>query len=143
MTKQALIVSGFLILTLGLSVVMVTIPSGNNKGIDRSQNQTTTAPSQLASTEPNNENLVIIDVRTPNEYATGHLPKAINIDFYDKNFKDQINQLDKEGNYLVYCRSGNRSSQAIALMKELGFNNLDELVGGVLANKNLICQTDC
>ena len=66
----------------------------------------------------------IIDVRTPAEFAEGHLAGAVNIDVQDPSFLDQISQLDPAGNYFVYCRSGNRSGQAIQKMQQLGFESL-------------------
>lgn len=70
------------------------------------------------------EDAVIIDVRTPEEFATGHLEGAVNIDVQSAEFAEQIMQLDKDGEYFVYCRSGNRSGQAIAQMSQMGFAEL-------------------
>lgn len=70
------------------------------------------------------EDAVIIDVRTPGEFASGHLDGAINIDVQSPDFAEQIMQLDKDGDYLVYCRSGNRSGQAISQMSQMGFSEL-------------------
>ncbi len=70
---------------------------------------------------------VIIDVRTPEEYSAGHLDGAINIDVQSPEFAEQIMALDKDGEYFVYCRSGNRSGQAIAQMAQMGFS---EMVNG-------------
>ena len=66
---------------------------------------------------------VIIDVRTPEEFATGHLVGAINIDVNSPDFRDQVMALDKNGEYFVYCRSGNRSGQAIGQMTQMGFTD--------------------
>ena len=59
---------------------------------------------------------VIIDVRTPSEFAAGHLPDAQLIDFNAGELEAAIAELDPEGEYFVYCRSGNRSGQAVAIM---------------------------
>lgn len=75
----------------------------------------------------------VIDVRTPEEFAGGHLEAATLVDFYDETFADQIAALDPGGDYLVYCRSGNRSGQAVALMQQLGFEQVYDLDGGVVA----------
>lgn len=77
--------------------------------------------------------LVVLDIRTPEETAAGTLPGATEIDFYAADFSDRIAALDRDGPYLVYCHSGNRSAQAITLMVDLGFTNLYELDGGILA----------
>lgn len=76
--------------------------------------------------------LVVLDVRTPEEVAAGHLPGQHNIDFYDADFVSQLDQLDKDVPYLVYCRSGNRSEVAVQQMRDLGFTTIYELEGGVL-----------
>lgn len=63
----------------------------------------------------------VIDVRTPDEVATGHLHGSINIDIEGADFDAQMNALDKTKNYVVYCRSGNRAGQAIDWMTQNGF----------------------
>lgn len=63
----------------------------------------------------------VIDVRTPEEFATGHLTGAVLMNFQDADFEDQIQALDKSANYFIYCRSGNRAGQAIEVMKQAGF----------------------
>lgn len=63
----------------------------------------------------------VIDVRTPDEVATGHLHGSINIDIEGADFESQMNALDKSANYVVYCRSGNRAGKAIEWMTANGF----------------------
>ena len=63
----------------------------------------------------------VIDVRTPDEVAAGHLHGSINIDIQGPDFEAQMNELDKSANYVVYCRSGNRAGQAIEWMTQNGF----------------------
>ena len=75
--------------------------------------------------------LVILDVRTPEEFAEGHLEGAVMIDFYDLDFADQLAELDPDVPYLLYCRSGNRSGQTLALMEELGFTDVADVDGGI------------
>lgn len=70
---------------------------------------------------------VVIDVRTPAEFASGHLEGAINIDVQAPDFTEQISRLDPAGRYLVYCRSGNRSAVAVAMMADMGFGDLTDL----------------
>lgn len=79
------------------------------------------------------EDLVILDVRTPEEFAERHLEGAEMIDFYRTDFAEQIADLDPDVPYLVYCRSGNRSGQTVALMRELGFSNVSDVDGGILS----------
>lgn len=79
------------------------------------------------------DDLVILDVRTPEEFAEGHLDGAIMIDFYEEDFADQLAELDPEVPYLLYCRSGNRSGQTTAIMQELGFTDVADVDGGIVS----------
>ncbi len=63
---------------------------------------------------------IIIDVRTPQEFAAGHLEGAINLDFNGGVLEQQLSTLNPDADYLVYCKSGNRASQAEALMRAAG-----------------------
>jgi phage shock protein E len=75
--------------------------------------------------------LTIIDVRTLEEYASGHLKNAINVDIRAADFSNKIGSLDKNKEYLVYCRTGKRSASAVETMKGLGFTAVDNLTGGI------------
>jgi rhodanese-related sulfurtransferase len=77
--------------------------------------------------------LVVLDVRTPEEFAEGHVADATLIDFYEPDFADRIAELDPDVPYVVICRSGNRSSQAVALMRDLRFGDVTDVDGGILA----------
>ncbi|MBL7544217.1 MAG: rhodanese-like domain-containing protein [Bdellovibrionaceae bacterium] len=68
-----------------------------------------------------NSSPIILDVRTVAEYQQGHAQNSINIDFYAPHFLEEIQKLDKSKKYELYCRSGNRSGQAEAIMKQMGF----------------------
>lgn len=83
-------------------------------------------------------NSVLVDVRTPSEFLSGHIDKAINIDFENQTFLSEIKKLDVNKTYFVYCRSGNRSGQAISLMKANGIKNIYELQGGIVSNKDSV-----
>lgn len=74
---------------------------------------------------------IVLDVRTPAEYASGHLPQALNIDIEAGDFATRIATLDKNATYAVYCRSGNRSGVALEQMAGVGFTNLYDLAGGI------------
>ncbi len=81
----------------------------------------------------NDDNAVILDVRTPEEIEEGYIPNAIKIDIYlGQEFIDELEELDKSKNYYVYCRSGNRSGQACAIMNSIGFENTYNLEGGFM-----------
>ena len=79
------------------------------------------------------EGLVVLDVRTPEEFAGPHLTGAVNVDFYDSYFQSRLDLLDKDTPYLVYCRSGNRSGSTIEIMKDLGFTEVYDVDGGINA----------
>lgn len=78
------------------------------------------------------DNIQLIDVRTPKEYAEGHLKNAENINFYDDDFLQQMEKLDKEKPVYIYCRSGGRSGKAAKQLAEEGFTKIYDLDGGIL-----------
>ncbi|MGY5847807.1 rhodanese-like domain-containing protein [Salegentibacter sp. HM20] len=79
------------------------------------------------------EDAVILDVRTQEEVEEGYIPGAQNIDIYKgQGFVDEIEKLDKDKSYYVYCRSGKRSEQACRLMDQLGFKKTYNLEGGFM-----------
>ncbi len=73
---------------------------------------------------------LLLDVRTPEEYSEGHIEGALNLDIYDKQFSIELDKLDKTKPVYVYCKSGGRSSNASEIMKEKGFKEVYNLVGG-------------
>ncbi len=85
----------------------------------------------LREEEQDNPDFAIIDVRTPAEYAEGHLENAVNIDFRADDFEDRVDELDKDKTYVIYCRSGFRSAGARDAMKELGFSEVYNVLGGI------------
>lgn len=70
---------------------------------------------------------IIIDVRTPEEFAAGHLDGAINYDVSDGTLNMALSSLDPQADYIVYCRSGNRSAVAVDIMEDAGFTSLVDL----------------
>jgi len=85
----------------------------------------------LIQENQNNPDFVIIDVRTPEEFAEGYIENAVNIDFRSETFLDELNKLDKNKTYVVYCRSGHRSSSALNTMAELNFREAYNILGGI------------
>ena len=77
--------------------------------------------------------LVVLDVRTQDEFEAGSLPGATLVDFYGDDFVRRIEDLDREVPYLVYCRSGGRSAKTAQLMGQLGFRDVTDVEGGMLA----------
>ena len=76
---------------------------------------------------------VILDVRTKRELTEGKIPGSIMIDYFDISFRKKVAKLDKSKKYLIYCRSGNRSGKSCKLMSTIGFENLYNLKGGIIA----------
>ncbi|WP_298543714.1 rhodanese-like domain-containing protein [uncultured Aquimarina sp.] len=77
------------------------------------------------------EKVQLVDVRTPQEYAEGHIEGAINIDFSDENFETLISEVDKSKPVAVYCGRGGRSGKCSAYMKKAGFTKIYDLDGGI------------
>ncbi|MFC1937911.1 rhodanese-like domain-containing protein [Chloroflexota bacterium] len=86
----------------------------------------------LIQENEDNPDFVILDVRTPREFDQGHIGNAINIDFYCETFREELDRLDKNKAYLLHCRSGNRSAQALAIMKGLGFREVYHMSDGII-----------
>lgn len=78
-----------------------------------------------------NPGFVILDVRTVEEYQAGHLENAVMLDYYSAGFRRDLDKLDKSRDYLIYCRSGHRSSEALKIMAELGFARIYNLADGI------------
>ena len=77
-------------------------------------------------------NVVLVDVRTPEEVAQGYITGATTfIDFYSDGFQDEIKKLDKSKTYVMYCRSGGRSGKAAQFMVDNGFKTVYNLNGGI------------
>lgn len=77
--------------------------------------------------------VAVIDVRTPGEFAAGHIAGATNINFQSSDFAAQLGKLDKGKAYLVHCASGGRSTRSLAQFSELGFQRVTHLDGGIKA----------
>ncbi len=78
------------------------------------------------------EDCLIIDVRTSEEFEELRLPNSINIDFYNpQDFMQELEKLDKNKIYYIYCRTGSRSANTCELMKEIGFAKTYNLLGGI------------
>ena len=114
-----------LISVLLVSVVALTACGGSGGKV------TNLNVSEFA-TKISDSSVTLVDVRTPGEFTSGHIAGATNIDFESGTFEADIQKLDKAKVYAVYCRSGNRSGQATALMAKDGFKAVFNLNGGVI-----------
>ncbi|MEJ8841611.1 rhodanese-like domain-containing protein [Lacibacter sp. H375] len=95
----------------------------------------------FAEKKLNKKKVVVLDVRTTQEFNEGHLPKAVHIDVMDSvAFVQQINQLKKGKTYLLYCKSGRRSAKAATIMEQQGFRHIWNMEGGITSWKGTIKQ---
>ncbi|MBK8140974.1 MAG: rhodanese-like domain-containing protein [Chitinophagaceae bacterium] len=120
--KSLLIIAGGLLLA-GLCSTVCVQAQDNTAGKTVSQNKFQRLLKK--------KNTILLDVRTEVEYKAGHIPGSLQIDFLKtEDFKKQVAVLDKSKPYLLYCRSGKRSKDAMTVMKEMGFTKLFDLQGG-------------
>jgi len=133
-----------MLLVLSVSLVIGVVLTGGCVGKETIPTETPTqiiediSPQEaftLIQENQNNPDFVILDVRTPEEFADGYIENAINIDFRSETFRNKLNQLDKNETYLVYCRSGGRSANAVKIMVELNFREVYNMSGGIIAWK--------
>ncbi len=92
------------------------------------QNLSAQEAGQLARTS---KDLVVLDVRTPAEFQSGHIKNALNVDYKAPDFEQQLAKLDKTKPYLVHCAVGGRSTKTLPLLQKLGFKNVRHLDGGI------------
>jgi len=86
---------------------------------------------EMIKANATDSSFVILDVRTPEEFDSGHLAGAVNVDFRSSNFAAKLDSLPNSGTYLVYCRTGHRSANALNLMKEKRFEKAFNMLGGI------------
>ena len=113
--------------TAGISACSSSAPASSSTSQATGQHMTASDFSKALS-EPGP---IVLDVRTPAEFASGHLPQAQMIDFEAADFATRIATLDKTATYAVYCRSGNRSNAAMEQMAAAGFTHVYDLTGGI------------
>ena len=78
-----------------------------------------------------NSAFILLDIRTAPEVEALHIPGAVNLDFYDDLFAEQLAELDRDKAYLIYCRTANRTGQAYTVMRDRGFEHVWDLEGGI------------
>ena len=123
------------LIPLGLAITLAAACGGSDGEPDSTASGirvVTPADGAALIADPPDE-LVILDVRTIEEFDEGHIAGAEMLDFYREDFAAELDLLDKDQPYLIYCRSGNRSGQTRAIMEDLGFTDVVDVDGGVLA----------
>lgn len=127
------IYSNTLLLLIGL-LFASSCQSGNTGVSDQiSQDILATDAHQMIQQNLTNEDFVILDTRTPGEYKRGHLENALFVDYSSPSFKAEIEKLDKNKKYMIYCHSGGRSKTTLNMMKKLGFKEAYNMIGGIVA----------
>lgn len=127
-----LLVLGIMILVLlvyGEAYTETDSPKAEGKGI---KNITPKEARILIEKNKDNPDLVVLDVRTPEEFSEGHIEGAINLDFYSPDFREELGKLDRSRTYITHCRSGKRSEKTIEMMNELGFREVYNMEGGII-----------
>ena len=82
------------------------------------------------------KDFVVLDVRTPGEFSEGHLTGAVNVDLLAPDFAARLRALDRGKTYLVYCRTGSRSTKAVHSMEQLGFRSVSHMLSGIVGWEN-------
>lgn len=85
---------------------------------------------ELIEKNKDNPDFIILDVRGPGEHAQGHVKDSILIELQSPDFKTRLEELDKDKTYLIYCRSGMRSTKAAKIMEDMDFSNIYTMKGG-------------
>lgn len=91
---------------------------------------------QAAQWLESDKNVVVLDVRTPDEFRSGHLKNAVNVDYTAPDFEQQLAKLDRLKPYLLHCAGGGRSTKALPVLQKLGFEDVRHLDGGIQAWQN-------
>lgn len=123
------------VLALGLTAYTCDPFAGKCFGQETAQAQTirSLTPVEFKNAIDSGE-YKLIDIRTAEEYYQGHLAGAEQNDYYQTIlFNSYLDSLDKNGKYLIYCRTGHRTGETIKLMREKGFKNVADLQGGITA----------
>ncbi|MBN2545240.1 MAG: rhodanese-like domain-containing protein [Spirochaetes bacterium] len=121
--------TGILFIFFLLIITYYVFPEINKKQIIKKISSKTAYT--IINKNKDNKDMIILDVRTPGEFNGGYIEGAQNINFNSENFEKELDKLDKNKKYLVYCRSGNRSGKAVLMMKKLGFMEVYDF-GGII-----------
>lgn len=112
---------------LALASMLIALAACSNKTSNASSADIDVATFDTWRQSPN---VLVLDVRTPDEYAAGHVDGALNVDYYSPDFEQQLKKLPKKDTVLVYCASGRRSSNSVDALKKAGFSFVGNLTGG-------------
>jgi rhodanese-related sulfurtransferase len=116
-----------------LIIILVTILSCNNKQPGKTKTETGEINSVTAiEFKDKLKDYLLVDIRTPGEFAQGRIEGAININYYQRGFIEQFSEFDTTKPIFIYCRSGSRTSSAVKKLSNAGFKQVYELNGGII-----------
>lgn len=120
-------------LTLSLFVIALASPGASDKIKNKQvlKDVTSSEAREMIQKNLNDPRFIILDVRTVAEFQSGYIENARNIDYYSASFRGDLDKLDKDKTYLIYCRSGSRSGKTLETMGELDFKEVYNLRGGI------------
>jgi phage shock protein E len=118
---------------LALAMALALAACGGEAGTSTATIETVSPAGAAEIIGDGRPDLVVLDVRTPEEFAGGHLADAVNLDYYAPGFAGALGVLDREVPYVLYCRSGSRSAEVREMMRDLGFAEVYEIGGGFAA----------
>jgi rhodanese-related sulfurtransferase len=132
MAKKSL--KSLMTLALSVSLVIGTMLIGGCVGKETQISESITPQEAFALIQENQDNpdFVIIDTQTPDKFARGHIEHAINLDFQSETFEAELDKLDRNKTYLIYCQTGTQSRSALDLMAELNFTKVYKIAGGLV-----------
>jgi len=121
-----------LLITAVIFLSLAQCSRGNTVLPEGLKNISVEEAAELIENKSRSNSFVILDVRTPGEFRSGHIEGAVNIDYSASDFRDEIKKLDIGKEYLVYCRTGNRSGRSLPIFAELGFKKVYNMTGGTV-----------
>lgn len=128
--------SGIIVVVVALFFLISSF--GGTTSVSDSAYNTLLGSQEFISTYKATPHAELIDVRTPAEFNTSHIAGAIDIDYEGPDFETAVKALDHSKTYFVYCRSGNRSGKATAIMQQDGIAHIYQLQGGIIAAPALL-----
>ncbi len=130
-SKGRLYILLFMIFILALPNSIASSSQGLDSSLSIMSGPMNITPGDAYALLKDSSGLAIIDIRTPQEYQSGHLEGALNIDYYSDGFLDSLKSLDKNSTYIIYCRRGIRGGAALGMMRDLGFKGVYNILGGL------------
>lgn len=131
-TQKHILVLSLIVIVLSLTYLLSGLIMASS--VDSFDASITAIDAQAAFTLlQDNPDIIILDIRTPDEYNLQRIPNSIIIDYYSPQFRAQLDALEKDKTYFVYCRSGNRSGDSLRHFQDLGFRTIYHLEGGILS----------